>query len=892
MYYSKKQLKQLLTSLPAGTSEEDFIANLVAEGHTLEGMVMRGEKGDEGEVGPQGPEGPRGPVGPEGPRGPQGPKGDKGEPGRDGQDGKDVDDATISYLEDRIEKVKEQSKAEAIDVIRKEIPHVDVAALKGELLNTLEVKAKEQIDIMGMPDFRKLGMGLQEQIDKINSIGVGGSSLTIEETDGSPTGTPSTLKFPNGSLTDNGDGSFTFAASGTGDVVGPSSATDDNIVTFDGATGKLIQDSGKSLSDYQYKVFYTVGSADADYITDGTADDVQIQEAIDAVEAAGGGTVYIKEGTYACSAALLVQKTMTIVGDGRTTILNFGATGGLDLYANAGSIIGLSLKDIQIKGNGTSSTTGIAFRDSGSYEFTAFHAENVAIYGWNKAVTNSCAVGSKWTNCIFEYGYGDNIGCDLNGGTADNVDAHFDRCHFEALTTGLNLTGKVYAVWTAVEINNTTNQYLFTASGASYPELLVLGEPGNAIRQAGGSANTFRMHTTDTSGGVNEIRFAEGAGLGTSIAGFRYTATDNTIAIRDFQNSEDRVTITQAGAVGATTAGNVLTLTNNTDNASVPVAVFQGDRATPATSDAAYISLRLSDTAGNQDEFGRLTWQATDATSGSEDAAIFFGVNIAGTITNKLRLTASILSPAVSDGTTLGSTGSMWSDLFLASGAVINFNNGNATITHSAGLLTSNVDVAVPDEAYGAGWNGSLEVPTKNAVYDQVELKANIASPTFTGTVVLPTTTAGGVITLSENSSIALDPAGSADGKYSGITIAGTAGATLAFGDLVYLAAADSRWELADADADTTADRMLGICVLAAAADGDPTVLLLMGNIRADAAFPALTIGSPVYVGETAGDVQTAIPTGADNIIRRVGYALTADELYFNPSMDSQSTVA
>lgn len=177
-------------------------------------------------------------------------------------------------------------------------------------------------------------------------------------------------------------------------------------------------------------------------------------------------------------------------------------------------------------------------------------------------------------------------------------------------------------------------------------------------------------------------------------------------------------------------------------------------------------------------------------------------------------------------------------------------------------------------------------------IQTQLDAKSPLASPTFTGTVVLPTVTAGGVITLSENSSIALDPAGSADGKYSGVTVTGTAGATLAFGDLVYLAAADSRWELADAVAATTADRMLGMCVLAAAADGNATTLLLQGIIRADAKFPALTIGSPVYVGETAGAVQVAIPTGADNIIRRVGFALTADELYFNPSMDVQVTVA
>ena len=38
----------------------------------------------------------------------------------------------------------------------------------------------------------------------------------------------------------------------------------------------------------------------------------------------------------------------------------------------------------------------------------------------------------------------------------------------------------------------------------------------------------------------------------------------------------------------------------------------------------------------------------------------------------------------------------------------------------SAAQTFSN-DVMVPDEAYGAGWNGSLEVPTKNAVYDKIE---------------------------------------------------------------------------------------------------------------------------------------------------------------------------
>jgi hypothetical protein len=79
------------------------------------------------------------------------------------------------------------------------------------------------------------------------------------------------------------------------------------------------------------------------------------------------------------------------------------------------------------------------------------------------------------------------------------------------------------------------------------------------------------------------------------------------------------------------------------------------------------------------------------------------------------------ITPVTTNVGAIGSTTRQWSDLFLASGGVINWDNGNATITHSAGLLTSNVDVAVPDEAYGPSWNGSLEVPTKNAVYDRIE---------------------------------------------------------------------------------------------------------------------------------------------------------------------------
>lgn len=45
-------------------------------------------------------------------------------------------------------------------------------------------------------------------------------------------------------------------------------------------------------------------------------------------------------------------------------------------------------------------------------------------------------------------------------------------------------------------------------------------------------------------------------------------------------------------------------------------------------------------------------------------------------------------NPISNDGAALGTTVLQWSDLFLASGGVLNWNNGDATITHSANTLT------------------------------------------------------------------------------------------------------------------------------------------------------------------------------------------------------------
>lgn len=81
------------------------------------------------------------------------------------------------------------------------------------------------------------------------------------------------------------------------------------------------------------------------------------------------------------------------------------------------------------------------------------------------------------------------------------------------------------------------------------------------------------------------------------------------------------------------------------------------------------------------------------------------------------------ITPTANDGAALGASGTAWSDLFLASGGVINFNAGNVTITHSAGLLTLNGNIATSD-GYGDFYNTAA---TESAVY------STASHATFTG---------------------------------------------------------------------------------------------------------------------------------------------------------------
>lgn len=91
-------------------------------------------------------------------------------------------------------------------------------------------------------------------------------------------------------------------------------------------------------------------------------------------------------------------------------------------------------------------------------------------------------------------------------------------------------------------------------------------------------------------------------------------------------------------------------------------------------------------TAGRISVVKEQTWTTTAST---QDAYFLFSPANDGVAAGKMRLYGSgSLTPNTNDGTALGTSTLSWSDLFLASGGVINFNNGNWVATHSSGILT------------------------------------------------------------------------------------------------------------------------------------------------------------------------------------------------------------
>ena len=185
--------------------------------------------------------------------------------------------------------------------------------------------------------------------------------------------------------------------------------------------------------------------------------------------------------------------------------------------------------------------------------------------------------------------------------------------------------------------------------------------------------------------------------------------TGNAATVTTNANLTGHVTsVGNAAVLGSFTIAQLNTAISDANayyNGGTDVAVADGGTGLSAIAALSLIVANSADTyvaltpgAGNSIRInaGGTAWEAyTPGAAGASTALD----NLASVAIN----TALILG--TSDAAALGSATKMWSDLFVASGAVINFNNGDVTITHTADVLTiagGNLIISTPGTAAGS----------------------------------------------------------------------------------------------------------------------------------------------------------------------------------------------
>lgn len=186
------------------------------------------------------------------------------------------------------------------------------------------------------------------------------------------------------------------------------------------------------------------------------------------------------------------------------------------------------------------------------------------------------------------------------------------------------------------------------------------------IATFGGSAHNFSSVLQPTTN--------DAAALGTSSLGF----SDLFLANGGVINwNAGEVTITQAAGVitvGGSGAGDLRVTTAGTNTASV-VTVGGTQTLTAKTATA----LVLAD---------GLTASGSAANTFAGSTGTFLTSTGANTFKGSAHNFDALLRPTSDDGAALGDTTHGFSDIHLATGAVINVANGNAAITHSSGIFT------------------------------------------------------------------------------------------------------------------------------------------------------------------------------------------------------------
>ena len=299
-----------------------------------------------------------------------------------------------------------------------------------------------------------------------------------------------------------------------------------------------------------------------------------------------------------------------------------------------------------------------------------------------------------------------------------------------SLPTALTLTGKTVTGGTFTGITITSLSSLLISASNPFIQFTDTDTGGDAFISGQSGSGSLQL----IADGNNELAnsainfFIDSLPGSTAIASLNPTAwlpvTNDTLALgaatlswSDLFLAEGGVINWDNGDVTIIQTGNVLAFagaatgytfdsTLSTTNSAAGFLAFSGtctdagaavgpqillDRnsASPAGSDQlGKIIFRGRDSAANATDYASIQAESSVVTNGSEVGRLYISTNVNGAEVAQLGIQTGLLFPNSNDGVSLGNGSFSFSDLFLASGGVISWNNNNFRITHSTDQLT------------------------------------------------------------------------------------------------------------------------------------------------------------------------------------------------------------